>query len=86
MSSCIWRLATPTTPLAWTWGGSCSRALERLRSCGWEPQRRESREPVQQGLRAPALLQLGLSHSVGPWIPAQKWPIFFHVRVSPSLQ
>ena len=38
------------------------------------PARREP-EPVQQGLvRAPALLQLGLSHSVGPWTLAQKWP------------
>ncbi len=74
MSSIIWMLATCPTPQTWICGGSCSRALERLRSRGWYPQRGESRSPCSRALWSPALLQLGLSHSVGPWTLVQKWP------------
>ena len=36
------------------------------------PPARKEPEPVR--LVSPALLQLGLSHSVGPWTLVQKWP------------
>ena len=52
MSSIIWMLATCPTPQTWIGGGSCCRALVRLRNrsrhprrgksqspCGWYPQR-----------------------------------------------